>query len=304
MFRQGVKHYHQWLRSSIHLKPKFSRSPSDSVRLKGPSKRTSSDCLYPVSSVKERNRKGGKCKISRVLQSPVLVPKSHQRWRPVIDLSRLNTFLLVERFKMETPESIRASLIPGECVSSIDLADLHIPIHPNSRKYLRFCHRSQVFQFTSLPFGLATAPYVFKMIVKEVKLMALSRGIRLHQYLDDWLIRAQSQTVVDLTRSLGWIINQQKSELKPTQVFSFVGYKYHLDSALVKPMQERWLKFQDLTLRIKSKHVLTARCWMSLIGLLASTEKMVPEGRLHMRPFQFHLKEHWRFPQSLDTLLP
>ena len=31
---------------------------------------------------------------------------------------------------------------------------------------------------------------------------------------------------------------------------------------------------------------------------------MVPEGRLHMRPFQFHLKEHWRFPQSLDSLLP
>ena len=178
-----------------------------------------------------------------------LVPKPHQRWRPVIDLSRHNTFLLVERFKMEAPESIRASLIPGEWVSSIDLADayLHIPIHPNSRKYLRFFHRSQVFQFSSLPFGLATAPQVFTIIVKEVKLMALSRGIRLHQYLENWLIRAQSQeeaqvntqTVVDLTQSLGWIINQEKSELKPTQVFSFVDYKYHLDSALVKPTQER-----------------------------------------------------------------
>ena len=43
---------------------------------------------------------------------------------------------------------------------------------------------------------------------------------------------------------------------------------------------------------------------MSLIGLLASTEKMVPEGLLHMRPFQFHLKEHWRYPQSLYNLLP
>ena len=32
-----------------------------------------------------------------------LVPKPHQRWRPVIDLSRLNTFLHVEKFKMETP---------------------------------------------------------------------------------------------------------------------------------------------------------------------------------------------------------
>ena len=190
-----------------------------------------------------------------------LVPKPHQRWRPVIDLSRLNSFLLVESFKMETPESIRTSLIPGEWVSSIDLSDayLHIPIHPNSRKYLRFCHRSQVFQFTSLPFGLAIPPQVFTMIVKEVKLMALSRGIRLHQYLDDWLIRAQSQEegkvntqVVDLTQSLGWIINQ-KSELKPTQLFSFVGYEYHLDSALVKPTQERWLKLQDLILRLKSK---------------------------------------------------
>ena len=32
---------------------------------------------------------------------------------------------------------------------------------------------------------------------------------------------------------------------------------------------------------------LTAKCLMSLIWSLASTEKMVPEGRLHMRPFQF-----------------
>ena len=163
-----------------------------------------------------------------------------------------------------------------------------------------------------LPFGLATAPQVFTMIVKEVKLMALSRGLRIHQYLDDWLIRSQSQeeskvdtqAVVDVTQSLGWIINQKKSELNPTQVFSFVGYEYHLDSALVRPTHERRLKLQDLILRLKSKRVLTARCLMSLIGLLASTEKMVPEGRLHMRPFQFHLKEHWRYPQSLDNLLP
>ena len=227
-----------------------------------------------------------------------LVPKPHQRWRPIIDLSRLNTFLHIEQFKMETPESIRTSLIPGEWVSLIDLSDtyLHIPIHPNSRKYLRFCHRLQVFQFTSLPFGLATAPHFFTMFVKEVKLMALSRGLRLHQYLDDWLIRSQSQeeaqvntqAVVDLTQSLGWIINQEKSELKPTQVFSFMGYEYHLDSALVKPTQERWLKLQDLILRLKSKHVLTARCLMSLIGLLASTEKMDwwqnPTNLMRFRP--------------------
>ena len=124
----------------------------------------------------------------------------------------------------------------GEWVSSIDLSDtyLHIPIHPNSRKYLRFCYKSQVFQFTSLPFGLATAPQVFTMIVKEVKLMALSRGLRIHQFLGDWLIRSQSQeeaqvntqAVVDLTQSLG-VDNKKKkkSELKPTQVFFVHGLR-------------------------------------------------------------------------------
>ena len=229
---------------------KSGQIPSDSVRIQGPSKRPSSGHLYPVSSVKERNRKGGKCKISRVLQLPVSSTQASSKveagHRPK-QVQHFSTHRKVQK-------SIRTSLIPGEWVSSIDLSDayLHIPIHPNSRKYLRFCHRSQVFQFTSLPFGLATAPQVFTMIVKEVKLMALSRGLRLHQYRDDWLIRSQSQeeaqvntqAVVDLTQSLGWIINQEKSELKPTQVFSFVGYEYHLDSALVKPTQERWLKLQ------------------------------------------------------------
>ena len=66
----------------------------------------------------------------------------------------------------------------------------------------------------------------------------------------------------------------------------------------------RWLKLQNLIVHLKSKHVLTARCLMSLIGLFASMKKIVLEGRLHIRPFQFHLKEHWRYPQSLDSLLP
>ena len=65
--------------------------------------------------------------------------------------------------------------------------------------------------------------------------MALSRGLRIHQHLDDWLIRSQSQeeaqvntqAVVDLTQSLGWIINQKKkkSELKPIQVFFVHGLR-------------------------------------------------------------------------------
>ena len=81
--------------------PNFQIS-SYSIRIQGPSKRPSSGQLYPVSPVKECNRKDGKCKISRVLQSPVSSPQTSPKVmdssRPVIDSSRLNTFLHVEKF--------------------------------------------------------------------------------------------------------------------------------------------------------------------------------------------------------------
>ena len=141
-------------------------------------------------------------------------------------------------------------------------------------------------------------------------LYSVSKGREAHgPFLDDWLIRARyqeeaqlnTQIVVNLTQSLGLIINQ-KSELKPTLAFSFVGYEYHIDLVLVKPIPDRWLKLQNLIHKIKSKPALTARCLMLVIGLLTSTEKMVPEGHLHKSPFQWHLKEHRRFSQSVDTL--
>ena len=70
-------------------------------------------------------------------------------------------------------------------------------------------------QLTSLPFGLATAPLIFTSIVKEVKLIALQSGIRLHKYLDDWLIHApseqqcmvQTQKLLKLMKDLGFIVN-------------------------------------------------------------------------------------------------
>ena len=57
----------------------------------------------------------------------------------------------------------------------------------------------------------------------------------------------------------------------------------------------------DPTTRVKT----CFDCMFDVSNWVASLNgEMVPEGRLHMRPFHFHLKEHWRYPQSLDNLLP
>ena len=70
-----------------------------------------------------------------------LVTKKTRDWRPIIDLSVLNTYLSTQTFKMGSAESIRASLLQGWWTFSIDLKDayLHEPIHPESRKFMRVC---------------------------------------------------------------------------------------------------------------------------------------------------------------------
>ena len=198
--------------------------------------------------------------------------------------------------------------------TSIDFKDayFHIPIQEQSRKYLRFHVQGQTYQFKALPFGLSTAPLEFTVVVKEVKLMAIHKGIRIHQYLDDWLVRAGSyqiclqhtQELVQICQKLGWIINLEKSELEPKQIFNFVGYQFDLKAGRVRPTPDRWQILQEKILEILSLPTCPVRQFMSLIGLLTATEKQVYLGRLHMRPIQWHLKNNWRVPEALEKVIP
>ena len=223
-----------------------------------------------------------------------LVPKPNNKWRPILDLSHLNQFLKVEKFKMETPETIRTSLLQEQ-----------------SRKYLRFQVQDRTYQFKALPFGLSTAPMEFTVITKEVKLMAIHKGIRIHQYLDDWLVRAKSpqtclrhtQMLVKICQDLGCLVNLEKSELEPKQVFNFVGYQFHLKSGRVRPTPDRWQSLQGKIQALLLLPACPVRQFMSLIGLLTATEKQVHLGRLHMRPIQWHLKNNWRVLESLEKII-
>ena len=90
-------------------------------------------------------------------------------------------------------------------------------IFHSSQKYLCFQTKEGVFQFKALPFRIATARLEFTRIVKEVKIMAMTKDIRIHQYLDDWLLcsNSQAQGIKDaqyntLVPELGWLKKYQK----------------------------------------------------------------------------------------------
>ena len=176
---------------------------------------------------------------------------------------------------------------------------------PKLKEYLRFCHRSQVFQFTSLPFGLAMAPPGLYNDCKG------SEGNGPHEGTQTSPIPGRLADQVPVSgRSPG----EHSGHGRPNPVLGVDNKSGEIRTKANSGVFVRGLRIPSRfspckthsseILSFKSKHVLTASCLMSLVGLLTSTEKMVPGGRLHMRPFQFHRKEHWRYPQPLDSLLP
>ena len=243
-----------------------------------------------------------------------VVPKTSGGWRPVIDLSALNKFLVVPKFSMETAESIRLAMPLEAWVVSLDLKDayFHIPIHKMYRKYLRFSYLGQVWQFRALPFGLAPAPWIFTMVVKEIQIMAHRQGWFLHQYLDDWVLRHQCKVtlaqhrdkLLTLCQRLGLVINPKKSELTPQQDFVFVGYRYQTKLGIVLPSQERIDKICLLVSLFCHQRTQPALLWQSLLGLMSSSEKLIPLARLHMRCLQQDLKSQWsQVSDSADQLV-
>ena len=99
-----------------------------------------------------------------------VVMKDSGAWRPVIDLSTLNLRVQQTSFKMETLQSVLLSVRPGDWMVSLDLKDayLQVPMHPDSRKFLRFMVGGKVYQFKVLCFGLSTAPQVFTRVMAPV----------------------------------------------------------------------------------------------------------------------------------------
>ena len=237
-----------------------------------------------------------------------LVPKKDGSWRPIIDLSQLNAFLVIPKFSMETPETIRLATRQGDWAISIDLKDayFHLPIRESDRKFLSFSYQGEAWRFKNLCFGLATAPWFFTKAMLEVKNMLLRQGISAHVYLDDWLIRSQDKeklihqkvTVLALCQELGLMVNWEKSDLTPKQDYVFLGYRFENLSHRVFPPEDRIQSILKLVHTFLSSSALSARVWASLIGLLGSVDKIIPGGRLKIRPLQIHMMSQWS--QVLD----
>ena len=233
----------------------------------------------------------------------------------MLDLSALNKSMQIDKFKMETTKSIRGAIRQNDWAVSIDLkgAYLHVPIHPSSRKYLRFVWRDQNYQFKVLPFGISTAPRVFTKLMTAIAAEARKQGVLLFQYFDDWLIHQQSKELVisnlkivwRMVTDLGLIPNEEKSELVPTQDFNYVGMNFRTTFNVVRVPLDRIQNTLTQVFKALNMVNMSARELLSLLGVLGSTANLIRLGRLHMRPLQTYLLYHWRpHYQPLELMIP
>ena len=168
------------------------------------------------------------------LSTIFLVPKKDGGQRPVINLKCLNKFVYTEHFKMEGIHILRDLLRTGDWMTKVDLKDAYfmVPIHEEDRAFLKFSFKERTYQFKCLPFGLACAPWVFTKILKPLAAQLRQPGMRLIVYIDDILILAESKELarehviglIYLLENLGFVINQPKSILEPTQSIEFLGF--------------------------------------------------------------------------------
>lgn len=142
--------------------------------------------------------------------------------RPIFNVKRLNHYVQYTHFNMEGLFLVKSLLREKDWMIKLDLKDAYhcVLMHEEHRKYLHFKLKTQIYEF-----GLASAPRDFTKLMKPAIGLLRRLGMRMIIYLDDMLMMNEDQqalleegkTTCYLLQCLGFVINQEKSEMSPKQ---------------------------------------------------------------------------------------
>ena len=225
-----------------------------------------------------------------------LVAKKGGGLRPILDLRALNRYLKVFQFKMLTAASLLRTIRQDDYWMKIDMKDayFHVPIYPPHSKFLRFEFEGQVYEYTVLPFGMSLSPRVFVKCTQAALAPLRQKGIRIANYIDDYLLsattaqeaRAHCSTVVNHLTALGFTLNLEKCVFTPSRSTTFIGIDLDSVALRARLSQERIDSFLTCLAKFRLGHTVQYRTCMRAAGMMASAIALVRLGRLHMRPFQ------------------
>jgi hypothetical protein len=227
------------------------------------------------------------------------IPKKDGGLRPVLNLKHLNQFLPIKKFKMETLSTIIHLIRPNDYLTSIDLKDAfhHILIHPSHRHLLRFVWKNTTYQYRTVPFGLSLAPWLFTKMTKPIITWARSQGIRMTAYLDDFLIIAPNAHLSQLHTNmikekmiqLGWLLNDKKSHLSPTQSIQHLGMNINTNTMSISIPGKKIRSIRRQAYHLLYQQHTTVRTLAAFIGTALATQLGNQQARFRTRHLINHL---------------
>ena len=183
--------------------------------------------------------------------------------RLILDLSVLNKFIPKTRFKLDDWKSGIQFLSQNALMVTFDLKSgyHHFDIAPASQCYLGFSWSIngvvRHFEFTVLPFGLKSAPYIFTKALKPLVTHWRSCGVLIALYLDDGFIviprpkesSKHNQIALNISNHIrsdlleaGFVYNISKSIWSPVNTIDWLGMRCDTAQGTLKILDRRIVK--------------------------------------------------------------
>jgi hypothetical protein len=165
-----------------------------------------------------------------------VVPKGTEgKFRLIINImSYVNEHLVKQKFKFEGLKDMANMAEKGNHAVSFDLTSGYYPVglHPRTRTFTGLECKGSYYFYNCLPFGLATTPWVFSKVMRELVMDWRKGGISVLPYLDDFFFTKKgSQACMRLCRRVKQdfydaclIINVPKCQLDPALCLRQPGF--------------------------------------------------------------------------------
>ena len=227
-----------------------------------------------------------------------VVENAKGKLRLVLDLRYVNQFLPKHKFKYEGLNLVPQMFEKGDHFFTFDLKSgyHHVDIHVDFWTYLGFSWglgtTRKYYMFKVLPFGLASACYVFTKLLRPLVKRWRSKGIRVVVYIDDGMGASKTKAlnvahrdvVVSDLKFAGFVLNVPKSHLDPQQVGKWLGFIIDLLEGNFYVPDDKLKSLKSAIRCAYPVDMAPARCLAKIVGKIVSMSLAIgPVARLRTR---------------------
>ena len=196
------------------------------------------------------------------------------------DMRYVNAFLADSKFRLETLSCIDEIVQKDDMMITTDMSQAYYSMAMSEASWPYMCwkHRGKYYCSTVLTFGMAQAPMYFHRTMRVIVTLCRALGIRMLNYLDDFLWASKIGEIDELTTfvkellpSLGWSFNE-KCRFTPSHKVDFLGMtidaeKYWITTSQRK-IEETKQMVEKMIEQIEKKKIILEKEIQKLTGTI------------------------------------